>query len=85
MIDTIVMMPPDVVLIRASSTVFVKASSLVNLDFGGIVSVALPKRYRSLETTLKGSTLRGSSPGKSRKRQAVSQPRAKRPEESKDQ
>jgi len=30
-------MPPEVVRTRASSTVLVKASSLVNLDFGGIV------------------------------------------------
>jgi hypothetical protein len=29
-------MPPDVVRMRASSTVFVKASSLVNLDFAGM-------------------------------------------------
>lgn len=33
----IVTMPPDVVRILASSTVFVKASSLVNLDLGGMV------------------------------------------------
>ena len=31
-----VTIPPEVVRIRASSTVFVKASSLVNLDFAGI-------------------------------------------------
>lgn len=31
-----VMMPPEDVLIRASSTVLVKASSLVNLDLAGI-------------------------------------------------
>lgn len=30
--------PPEVVRIRASSTVFVKASNLVNLDFGGILA-----------------------------------------------
>lgn len=35
------MIPPEVVLMRASSTVFVKASSLVNLDFGAIVWVGL--------------------------------------------
>lgn len=34
--DVIVTMPPDVVRIRASSTVFVKASSRVNLDFTGM-------------------------------------------------
>jgi len=33
----IVTIPPDVVLTLASSTVFVKASSLVNRDFAGIV------------------------------------------------
>jgi hypothetical protein len=33
MSDTMVTMPPEVVLIRASSTVLVKASSRVNLDF----------------------------------------------------
>lgn len=32
-----VTIPPEVVLILASSTVFVKASSLVNRDFGAIV------------------------------------------------
>jgi len=32
-----VTIPPDVVLILASSTVFVNASSLVNLDFGAIL------------------------------------------------
>ncbi len=31
--------PPDVVLMRASSTVFVKASSLVNLDLGAMAAV----------------------------------------------
>lgn len=31
-----VTIPPEVVRIRASSTVFVKASSLVNLDFGAM-------------------------------------------------
>lgn len=46
--ETMVTMPPEVVLILASSTVFVKASSLVNLDFGAIAkdspagSAALP-------------------------------------------
>ena len=39
MSEIIVTMPPEVVRIRASSTVFVKASSLVNLDFAGIVKV----------------------------------------------
>lgn len=32
-----VMMPPELVLMRASSTVFVKASSLVNRDLAGIL------------------------------------------------
>lgn len=32
-------MPPEVVLILASSTVFVKASSLVNRDLGGILNL----------------------------------------------
>lgn len=36
-IDAMVTMPPDVVRMRASSTVFVKASSRVNRDFGAIV------------------------------------------------
>jgi hypothetical protein len=40
MSETMVTMPPEVVLMRASSTVFVKASSLVNLDFGGILPLA---------------------------------------------
>lgn len=35
-IDAIVTIPPDVVRIRASSTVFVKASSRVNLDLAGM-------------------------------------------------
>lgn len=39
--EMIVTMPPDVVRILASSTVFVKASSLVNLDLGGMVVVGL--------------------------------------------
>jgi len=33
---------------RASSTVFVKASSLVNLDFAGIVNVQVLSREREL-------------------------------------
>lgn len=36
MSDTMVIIPPELVLIRASSTVFVKASSLVNRDLAGI-------------------------------------------------
>lgn len=39
--EAIVTMPPLVVRTRASSTVFVKASSLVNLDFGGIMESAI--------------------------------------------
>ena len=35
--------PPDVVRILASSTVLVKASSLVNLDFAGMVSGPKPQ------------------------------------------
>lgn len=38
-----VTIPPDVVRIRASSTVFVKASSLVNLDFGGMTAATAPE------------------------------------------
>ena len=34
--DVRVIMPPDVVRTRASSTVFVKASSRVNLPFAGM-------------------------------------------------
>lgn len=37
--EAIVTIPPDVVRTLASSTVFVKASSLVNLDFAGMVVV----------------------------------------------
>lgn len=37
--DTIVTIPPLVVRIRASSTVFVKASSLVNRDLGAIANM----------------------------------------------
>jgi hypothetical protein len=36
--DAIVTIPPDVVLIRASSTVFVKASNLVNRFLAGILA-----------------------------------------------
>lgn len=39
MSEVMVMMPPLVVLMRASSTVLVKASSLVNLDFGGMIAM----------------------------------------------
>lgn len=39
--ETMVTIPPEVVLILASSTVFVKASSLVNLDFGAIANDSL--------------------------------------------
>ena len=35
--EAIVTIPPEVVLMRASSTVFEKASSLLNLDLRGIV------------------------------------------------
>lgn len=35
--EAIVTIPPDVVRTLASSTVFVKASSLVNLDFAGML------------------------------------------------
>jgi hypothetical protein len=47
--EAIVTIPPEVVRTRASSTVFVKASSLVNLDFAGIVvqleQLILQRRY----------------------------------------
>lgn len=39
--DAMVTMPPDVVRIRASSTVFVKASRRVNRDLAGILLVGL--------------------------------------------
>ena len=35
--EAIVTIPPDVVRTLASSTVFVNASSLVNLDFAGMI------------------------------------------------
>ena len=37
--EAMVTIPPDVVRTRASSTVFVKASSLVNLDFAGMAVI----------------------------------------------
>jgi len=37
--EVIVTIPPEVVRIRASSTVFVKASNLVNRDFAGMIAV----------------------------------------------
>lgn len=40
-----VIIPPDEVRTRASSTVLVKASSLVNLDFGGMFAEVV--RYSS--------------------------------------
>jgi len=43
-----VTIPPEVVLIRASSTVFVKASSLVNLDLDGIFDGAAAQTSASL-------------------------------------
>ena len=46
MSDTIVTTPPDVVRILASSTVFVKASSFVNLDFGAIAAVMEDEAFR---------------------------------------
>lgn len=42
--EAIVTIPPEVVRMRASSTVFVKASSLVNLDFAGIAAPTACKR-----------------------------------------
>src|SRR5690349_14041461 len=39
-------MPPDVVRILASSTVFVKASSLENLDLGAIVNFPAARQRR---------------------------------------
>lgn len=47
MIETIVTIPPLVVRIRASSTVFVKASSLVNRDLGGMVGGWLGQRPKA--------------------------------------
>jgi hypothetical protein len=41
-----VTMPPEVVRTRASSTVFVKASSRVNRDLGGIVALQTAEEYR---------------------------------------
>jgi hypothetical protein len=41
-------MPPDVVRMRASSTVFVKASSRVNLDLTGMVPEILQRRPRKM-------------------------------------
>lgn len=49
--EAIVTMPPDVVRIRASSTVLVNASSLVNLDFAGMMA-----------TTAQGTESQGKSP-----------------------
>jgi hypothetical protein len=42
--EAIVTIPPEVVRTLASSTVLVKASSLVNLDFAGMVVVYGPRR-----------------------------------------
>lgn len=39
--EAIVRMPPDVVRIRASSTVLVKASKRVNRDFAGILRICM--------------------------------------------
>jgi hypothetical protein len=44
--EAIVTIPPEVVRIRASSTVFVKASSLVNLDFAGIFNARVRHGHR---------------------------------------
>ena len=51
--EAIVTIPPDVVRTLASSTVFVKASSLVNLDFAGILYVfGVLNKMRSKELSL---------------------------------
>jgi len=44
--EAIVTIPPEVVRIRASSTVFVKASSLVNLDLAGMLNGRVCHVYR---------------------------------------
>lgn len=49
--DTIVTIPPLVVRIRASSTVFVKASSLVNRDLGAIANVQPETRLTRYQPT----------------------------------
>lgn len=43
--EAIVTIPPEVVRTLASSTVFVKASSLVNLDFTGMVAELGTRNY----------------------------------------
>lgn len=57
-------MPPEVVRMRASSTVFVKASSRVNLDFAGIVvggcgyprGASCGNRFGAIDVQLEEST-----------------------------
>ncbi len=52
-----VTMPPDVVRTRASSTVFVKASSLVNLDLAGMATVEPGARRRRRRASGKAAEL----------------------------
>lgn len=68
MMETIVTMPPEVVRTLASSTVLVKASSLVNRDFAGIVANSVWQRYVLVdvagmeEVALRGFTSSFASP-----------------------
>lgn len=48
--EVMVTTPPDVVRIRASSTVLVNASSLVNLDLGGMTAATAPEtEYQAVQ------------------------------------
>lgn len=53
-IEAMVTMPPDVVRMRASSTVFVKASSRVNRDLAGMVPEVLQRRPRKCARSTTG-------------------------------
>ena len=54
-----VTIPPEVVRIRASSTVFVNASSLVNLDFAGMIAIqVLQSLWQRLEQEVEGWAFR---------------------------
>lgn len=50
-------MPPEVVLMRASSTVLVKASSLVNRDLAGIVMAEEEREARKLGCEVENAKL----------------------------
>lgn len=54
-----VTMPPDVVRMRASSTVFVKASSLVKRDLADIFLDELRHKWEELPACHRGRTARG--------------------------